>query len=114
TSTLQQETSEGYELGVEYMQDSGLHLDAVYFTQVIQDAIYFDLVRGSGYLQYDGDSDSHGVELSGSLPLSSALQLQANFTWNETELPDGSPRPRRPERQFNAGVSWLSPQQRVS
>jgi vitamin B12 transporter len=113
-TTLQQESSEGSEAGVEYLHATGLHLDAVYFTQDVNDFIYFDLAAFSGYLQQQGSSTSRGVELAGSLPLSSAWHLQANYTWNETQQPNGLQRPRRPEHQYNLGASWQGMQQRLT
>jgi vitamin B12 transporter len=114
TTTLRQETSEGYEAGIEYLHDDGLHLAAVYFAQDVVDAIYFDLTSYSGYLQYAGDSTSRGVELSGDLPLSPRWNLHANYTWNATEQPDGLQRLRRPEQQFNIGSAWTAFAERLT
>ncbi len=113
-TTLQQETSKGHEAGIEYLHDSGLHLDVVYFDQDVVDAIYFDLLAYSGYLQYAGNSRSRGVEVSGAFPLSPRWNLQANYTWNETEQPNGLRRPRRPEQQFNVGTSWTLLQDKLT
>jgi vitamin B12 transporter len=113
-TTLQQETSEGHEAGVEYLHDKGLHLEAVYFAQDVIDAIYFDLATYSGYLQYAGNSTSRGVELSGTFPLTAQLRLQANYTWNDTEQPNGLQRPRRPEQQFNVGAAWTGMSERLT
>jgi vitamin B12 transporter len=114
TTSLRQETSEGFEGGVEYLHDRGLHLDAVYFDQDVIDAIYFDLSTYSGYLQYSGSSTSRGVELSGDLPLAEHWRLQANYTWNDTEQPNGQQRPRRPQRQFNVGASFTALDDRLA
>ncbi len=114
TTTLQQETSTGFETGVEYAHDNGAHVAAVYFDQDVEDAIYFDLATYSGYLQYSGTSNSRGVELSGELPLTTSLRLQANHTWNETEQPNRQRRPRRPERQFNVGASFTAIAERLT
>ncbi len=112
--TLQQEKSEGFEAGVEYVHERGLHLDAVYFDQDVRDAIYFDLATFSGYLQDVGRSTSRGVELSGEVPLTSAWQLRINYTWNDTERPNGLPRARRPEQQFNFGLAYAALQDRLT
>jgi vitamin B12 transporter len=114
TITLRQETSEGFEAGIEYAHDDGLHLEAVYFDQDLADAIYFDLTTYSGYLQYSGTSNSRGVELSANLPLTARWNLQANYTWNETEQPNGQQRPRRPEQQFNVGTSFTTSGERLT
>ena len=113
-AVLKQETSEGWETGVEYVRDSGLHLEAVYFDQVVEDAIEFDPVGWSGYLQLPGTSTSRGVELSGAWPLSSTLKFTANYTWNETRRPNGLQRRLRPENLFNAGLAWTGMQNRLN
>lgn len=102
---LRQETSKGWELGMEYTH-GGTHLEAVYFDQKIKNAIYFDLVGFSGYLQDVGASNSQGVELSGEWSVGERWHLRANYTYNDTELPNGEPRRRRPEDLFNIGVTW--------
>lgn len=110
---LQQEHSTGFEAGVEYQSSMGLHLEAVYFDQEVADAIYFDLKAYSGYLQDIGASTSHGVELSGAVPVSAVLQLQANYTWNDTQRPNGLQRPRRPAHQFNLGAVYTTRENRL-
>lgn len=104
--TLQQETSTGWEAGVEFVQGQTLKLEAVYFEQQVDDAITFDLVSWSGYLQDFGTSSSHGVELATELLLGTHWRLGSNYTWNDTERPNGLQRVRRPRHLFNAGLSW--------
>ncbi|MES2605054.1 MAG: TonB-dependent receptor, partial [Pseudomonadota bacterium] len=110
---LQQERSKGIETGVEYLSANDLRLEAVYFDQDVENAIDFDLVSYSGYLQYVGRSNSRGVELSASMPLTEQLSLQANYTFNDTERPNGQQRLRRPRQLLNAGISW-QPQPRLA
>ena len=110
---LQQEESEGWEIAAEYFY-GGLHLEAVYFTQEVVNAIDFDLASFSGYLQDVGTSTSQGVELIAEIPLSNTVRLQGNYTYNETERPDGSPRLRRPEKLLNAGILYSSRDNRLS
>ena len=50
---LSEETSRGYDLGVEYDTKLGLHVEVTYFDQDIHNEIYFDSVGFSGYLQDD-------------------------------------------------------------
>lgn len=104
-ATLRQEKSKGWEAGIEYVGDA-LHLEAVYFDQDVEDAIFFDLSDYSGYLQDIGTSSSRGVELSAEIGVGENLNLSANYTYNETERPNGMQRLRRPEQLFNAGVTW--------
>ena len=108
TTRLQEETSKGHEFALELYTQSGSHFAAVYFDQRIEDAIYYDLNSYSGYLQDIGESRSNGVELSASIPLHAQLQLQSNYTYNETERPDGSQRQLRPRNLANLGLSWNS------
>lgn len=101
--SLEEETSEGYDLGISYAGDDGRYLELNWFDQQVDNLIIFD----SGYLQSAGESDSRGIELIGSLPLGERLTLTGNYTWNETTAPDGSPRPFRPEHLLNLGVAYL-------
>lgn len=113
TTDLRQETSRGWEAGVEFATDTGLFAEAVYFDQEIDDAIEFDLATFSGYVQDVGSSHSRGVELSMELPLSATLKLLGNYTWNDTSRPDGRQRLRRPEHQYNAGLGYHSSDERL-
>jgi len=112
-SSLVEETSKGYEAAVEYFSSRNLRVELVYFNQTVHDAIYFDLTTYSGYLQDIGDSESKGLELSASLPLSEQLSLTANYTWNDTRRPDGQQRQRRPKDLGNVGLSYRSADQRL-
>lgn len=111
-TSLEQEDSRGWEAGVEYYLDR-VHFEAVYFDQDVENAIYFDLSNFSGYLQDIGKGSSRGYELSGRIPLSDTWQLLANYTHNETERPDGSPRLLRPEHLFNTGAIYTSDEGRM-
>jgi vitamin B12 transporter len=103
---LQEEDSEGYDIGIVYATDAGLYLEANYFEQSIDDEIYYDLVNYSGYLQANGSTDSSGVELIAELPLWLGLHAAANYTYNDTEDAEGDTRVRRPEHMANLGLDW--------
>ncbi len=105
---LKEETSRGFELGVEYFLGTTLELEAVYFNQEVEDAIFFDLDLFSGYLQDIGDSKSTGIELIANYAISANWTLQGNVTFNDTERPNGLQRIRRPEYLGNLGVKYLS------
>ena len=105
-ASLKQEESEGHELGVEYVLSNRLHLEAVYFDQEVKNAIYFDLAGFSGYLQDIGASNSEGVELGIDLAMTDSLRLTSNYTFNETERPNGLQRLRRPEKLANVGLFY--------
>lgn len=104
--SLKQERSEGWEAGIEYVHGYVVKLEAVWFDQQVEDAIFFDQVMWSGYLQDIGTSSSQGVELSGELGVGEHWRLTGNYTWNDTERPNGLQRLRRPQHLFNAGLSW--------
>ena len=103
---LQEEQSEGYDLGLVWATDAGLYLEATYFDQEVSDEIYFDLVGFSGYLQGSGETDSTGVELVALVPLGESLALTGNYTYNDTDDTTGDARIRRPEHLFNLGLDW--------
>ncbi len=105
-STLKQEESEGHEVGLEYVLGNSLHLEAVYFNQEVKNAVFFDLAGFSGYLQDVGTSKSDGVELAMDFTLTDSLRLTSNYTFNETERPNGLRRLRRPERLANVGLFY--------
>lgn len=102
---LVQEESEGWEAGIEYFSGNR-RLEAVYFDQDLENAIYFDLAAFSGYLQDIGTSNSKGIELTAEISLNEALMINGNYTYNETERPDGTQRLRRPKNLFNLGVLY--------
>ncbi len=102
---LRQEESEGWEAGLEFFTGN-LRLEAVYFDQDVENAIFFDLAAFSGYLQDIGTSTSKGVELTAEIPINESLRVNGNYTYNDTERPDGSQRLRRPENLFNVGVLY--------
>jgi len=110
---LEEETSDGYDLGIEYAAESGLRLEVTYFDQQIEDEIYFDLVNFSGYLQSVGESSSEGVEIAVEVPLARQWQLLANWTHNETEDATGAQRLRRPENLGNVGFLYRGADDRL-
>ncbi len=104
--TLKEETSEGFDIGVEYFGGNGLHLEAIYFNQRIDDEITFDLDGFSGYLQFSGTSKSSGVELIGELPVGDHWLLSGNYTYNDTEDAGGNARSLRPRHLANLGLGY--------
>ncbi len=114
TTNLSEETSDGFEIGIEYYIGASAKFEAVYFDQEVEDAIFFDLAAYSGYLQDRGTSTSKGIEISGEYSITQNWLLKANYTFNETERPDGSQRFRRPEQLANIGVSYASNDDRLA
>ena len=110
---LKEETSRGYDIGIAYDTSSKLHLEVTYFDQQIDDAIEFDLVSFSGYLQSSGVSSSKGVEIGADVPLGDRWQVLANWTYNETEGAAGQQRVRRPKNLGNFGVQYVAANERL-
>jgi vitamin B12 transporter len=110
---LSEETSRGYDLGVEYDTKLGLHLEVTYFDQDIHDEIYFDSVGFSGYLQSTGASSSKGFEVAAYVPLGHGLRLIANWTDNDAKDLAGEPRLRRPKDLANVGLMYQAMSQRL-
>lgn len=101
---LEQEDSQGIDLGAELRFANGVLIEAVYFHQEIDNEISFDLIGFSGYLQESGISQSKGVELSFEAPLSSNVNLYGNYTFNETKDSENLQRIRRPKQLLNLGA----------
>jgi vitamin B12 transporter len=111
---LEEEISRGYDIGIEYDGASGLHVEVTYFDQEIEDAIEFDLVSFSGYLQSTGVSTSNGVEVAVNVPLGDHWGLLANGTYNEAEDAAGRQRARRPKNLGNLGVQYVAANERLN
>ena len=111
---LEEETSRGYDLGIEYDGASGLHFEITYFDQEIEDAIEFDLVGFSGYLQSSGVSASQGLEVAANIPFGDRWELLGNWTYSDAEDAAGQPRARRPKSLGNLGVQFDSANERLS
>lgn len=107
--SLQEERSEGLDIGVAWYSASGLVLEAIVFEQTVQDEIFFDLVAYSGYLQGSGDTESSGLELIAEVPLPMQLRLQGNYTYNDTDTAAGGNRVYRPRHLANIGLQWQAP-----
>ena len=106
TTNLQEETTQGYEMALEYRCLEGSHFEVVYFNQEIEDSIYFDLATFSGYLQDLGQSSSQGLELIANWQLSKTFILRGNYTYNETKDTAGKQRDRRPRHVANIGADY--------
>jgi vitamin B12 transporter len=109
---LSAEESEGYDIGVSWMGESGLYLETVYFDQTIDDEIIYDPLS-FGYLQASGDTKSNGVELIGDWPILEGLSLAGNYTYNDTESFDAGDRAFRPKHLGNLGMRWATLDERL-
>ena len=87
-------------IGIERSFANGASLRATAFRSVVTDLIDYSYATFH-YEQIPGDSRSQGIELSGETPLGDRLRLSGNFTYTDTERPDGQPLERVPERVLN-------------
>lgn len=104
--SLAEESSRGYDLGMEYDTLDGIHAEITYFNQRIDDELFFDLVGFSGYLQSPGTSRSRGVELAARVPFGERWRLVANWTHNRATDASRMPRLRRPRDSANLGLLY--------
>ncbi|AUH63962.1 TonB-dependent receptor plug domain-containing protein [Paracoccus zhejiangensis] len=100
TPDLTPETAKGGEIGVERSFANGATLRATAFHSVVTDLIDYSYATFH-YEQIPGDTRSQGIELSGETPLNDRLRLSGNFTYTDTERPDGQQLERVPERVLN-------------
>lgn len=98
--SLLPETASGGEIGAEYAFDGGAMLRATAFRTTVTDLIDYSYTSFV-YEQVPGDSRTRGIELSGETPLGDALRLTGNYTWTDTQRPDGRPLDRVPARVLN-------------
>jgi vitamin B12 transporter len=108
---LLEETSQGYDLGIEYDAANGLHLEVTYFDQDIEDAIVYSFdstTFDDGYLQSAGTSTSEGIEIGVHAPFGGRWAFVGNWTNNATETVEGQPRLRQPKNLGNLGIEYTS------
>jgi vitamin B12 transporter len=109
--SLIEETSQGYDLGLEYDGANGLHLEVTYFDQDIEDAIVYTsdpITFDDGYVQSAGTSKSKGVELGFDVPMGDHWAFLGNWTNNDATQANGQQRARRPNDLGNLGVQYTS------
>lgn len=112
-AVLEEETSEGIDVGAIWAGQGGEYLELTLFDQAVENQIFFDLVGFSGYLQEDGEASSRGAELVLDWPLFAGLTVAGNYTFNETESDSGEQRPRRPEHLGNLGLRYRGADDRL-
>ena len=115
-SALSEETSQGYDLGVEYDGVNGLHLEVTYFDQHIDDAIVYTFDASSfddGYVKSPGTSTSTGVELGADVPIGAHWAFLGNWTHNDAKQANGAQRLLRPKNLGNLGVQYTAEGERL-
>ncbi|MDO3384577.1 TonB-dependent receptor [Gilvimarinus sp. SDUM040013] len=100
---LTPEESEGWDAGIEYFGNSGLHLELVYFDQGIDREIDWD----GGYVQSAGESTSEGFEFIADFPMADWLVINANYSYTDAKTAEGSVRARQPENMANVGFTFV-------
>jgi vitamin B12 transporter len=114
TTQLKEERSAGFDIGVEWLVNADLHVQATYFRQTVEDEIFFDLEAYTGYLQDDGEALVSGLELSADWAVTEGLTVATNATMMNSERPDGSARIYRPDNQAALSVRYSHPQHKLS
>lgn len=101
---LHEESTRGFDIGLEFFGQDKLHLHALYFHQQVEDEIYYDMLNFTGYLQGDGESTSSGVELIAEVPVNPVWSYTLNYTYTDSENNDGSVRSRQPRNSAKLGL----------
>lgn len=94
------ETSKGYEIGVERDWINGANLRVSAFRNDIDKLIEYSNTTFK-YQQTTGSSRVQGVEIAAEAPLTDRLTLTGNFTYTDSEGPDGRALDRVPRRMLN-------------
>ena len=102
---LLEEQSEGWEVAL-IGELSALSFEVILFDQSIENEIIFDLATYSGYLQSFGESESDGLEVVASLPISDNWSIDGNVTWMDAMQQNGADRPYRPEETGRVSLTW--------
>lgn len=107
-SSLSEEQSAGYDVGVDFFHSSGAEIRLGYFNQEITDAIEYDVSLGSygGYSQSEGESTSEGIEMTITYPILQQLAASLNYTYNDALDADGNQRMRKPRHMANMEINW--------
>ena len=119
---VEPEESRGWDVGVELNLLAGrLSLDATYFNNRLTDLIHWydagtpydrqnpETGDDDYYTNLDGVSWIRGLELTAQANPAEALHLSVQYTYTDTEDPDGEPLPRRPRHvaSINLGYELL-------
>lgn len=102
---LSAETSEGYDIGVEYALANGRGLlEATWFDQTVENQIDFSFTAGG----YDNIAkvETSGLELAGRYALTEAWSVAGNYTWLEAEDGAGGALVRLPEHSAYGELAY--------
>ena len=105
TTELREEQSRGIDVGVAL--DAASYSAAItYFSQKIEDAIFFDLASFSGFLQADGTSRSSGFTARGHFDITPQLRVSGDYLFNRARLESGERRLRRPRNSGRVNLIY--------
>ena len=102
---LSPESSEGFDVGVEYRWNDQLQIELVYFNQKLEDEITYSYQTYT-YVQEVPESKSKGVEWTGRFQLMDELNFYTNITRITAADSNGQPRLRKPKLMVNMGVDF--------
>ena len=109
SETLQAEESEGWDIGFEQEFANGtIRFGATYFDMVFENRIDFNSALNR-YNQLPGDTETNGVEAFVSWSPLNTLDFTLNYTYGDSEDPNGERLVRRPENKvfFNTRYRFL-------
>jgi vitamin B12 transporter len=96
SETLKPEESEGWDVGFEQgLMDKKIRFGLTYFSTTYTDLIDYDMATWK-YTQLPGETKTKGIEASVGWTPVSDLDLLLNYTYNDTEDPEGERLVRRP------------------
>ena len=113
-SSLQPETSTGYDFGFEQpLAGNALRLGAAYFHNDFENLIIFVGPFGSGQYQNSSSFQTQGVEATLDLRVAQVLTLKGSYTYTEveTDIPatqDNSPLLHKPANQAGVDLDYQS------
>jgi vitamin B12 transporter len=102
---LDPEKSRSFELGVDQvLLNDQLMLGVTWFKTRFEDRI--DFVYPGGYVQLNGESKTQGVEVGVTLFAKQPLSCRVDYTYLDTQDPDGARMERRPLNKVHAGLRY--------
>ncbi|CUH67322.1 Outer membrane cobalamin translocator [Thalassovita gelatinovora] len=107
-SSLTPERNKSFDIGAEFALMGGRSsLDVTYFNETLTDEITAVSIGPGTYsfINQTGDSDRHGVEVSGSMQATDAVTLRLAYTYIDAQNPDGSVEIRRPKHELTLGAT---------
>ncbi len=103
---LDAEKSKGWDVGFEQdIYKGNVTIGLTYFEQTFEDRIDYDFITWA-YAQQQGDTKTSGVETFVTWQPLDNLTLSANYTYTDTEDPDGKRLARRPLNKVSASARY--------